>query len=53
MQETFKPSNCNNLAVEDVITPLPNPDITPPVIKMNFGFLPFMLLGDDCTFDFG
>ena len=35
-QETFWFANCNSLAMEEVVTPLPRPDITPPVTKMNF-----------------
>jgi hypothetical protein len=52
IQETLKPANCNNLAVDEVITPLPSPDITPPVIKINFGLLLCPMLASNCTLDF-
>jgi hypothetical protein len=57
MHETFLPASWSNFAVEDVTTPLPRPDITPPVTKINFGFLLALLvfgfLTADRTSNFG
>ena len=35
-QETFWFESCKSLEIEEVTTPFPRPDITPPVTKMNF-----------------
>ena len=49
MQETRSPAGWSSLATEEVTTPLPRPDITPPVTKMYFMYcrrsLGYYLLG--------
>ncbi len=38
-QVTLRPESWRSLATEEVVMPLPRPDITPPVTKMYFGTL--------------
>jgi len=52
VQVTFNPVSCNNFATEEATIPFPRPDITPPVMNMNFGNLLLALLVLYRTLDF-